>query len=125
MPLVCDTILEEDVYVVLLSWLATSLAFLVIVCTKGGEKQITFRGSAYTIMSPKGPCLMILRINECIGLADSLCLGSVGKSISRYSLVPNDRHSQKESNVSTLGLCIVPKESPWLYVYSVHRFTQY
>ena len=28
-----------------------------------------------------------------------------------YSLVPNERHVQKESNGRTLGLCVVPKES--------------
>ena len=28
-----------------------------------------------------------------------------------YSLVPKERHVQKESNGSTLGLCVVPKES--------------
>ena len=28
-----------------------------------------------------------------------------------YSLVPKERHVLKESNGSTLGLCVVPKES--------------
>ena len=28
-----------------------------------------------------------------------------------YSLVPKERHKRKESNGSTLGLCVVPKES--------------
>ena len=28
-----------------------------------------------------------------------------------YSLVPNERHVLKESNGSTLGLCVMPKES--------------
>ena len=28
-----------------------------------------------------------------------------------YSLVPKERHVRKESNGSTLGLCVVPKES--------------
>ena len=29
----------------------------------------------------------------------------------QYSLVPKERHVRKESNGSTLGLCVVPKES--------------
>ena len=28
-----------------------------------------------------------------------------------YSLVPKERHVRKKSNGSTLGLCVVPKES--------------
>ena len=31
--------------------------------------------------------------------------------LKNYSLVPKERHVRKESNGSTLGLCVVPKES--------------
>ena len=34
-----------------------------------------------------------------------------GYEIASYSLVPKERHVRKESNGSTLGLCVVPKES--------------
>ena len=35
----------------------------------------------------------------------------LNRTIEYYSLVPRERHERKESNDSTLGLCIVPKES--------------
>ena len=35
----------------------------------------------------------------------------IAYNIWMYSLVPKERHVRKESNGSTLGLCVVPKES--------------
>ena len=42
-------------------------------------------------------------------------LGSL--AVCTYSLVSKERHARKESNDSTLGLCIVPKESHGCTVY--------
>ena len=36
---------------------------------------------------------------------------SFSMAYSKYSLVPKERHVRKESNGSTFGLCVVPKES--------------
>ena len=35
----------------------------------------------------------------------------LAKHKNTYSLVPKERHVLKESNGSTLGLCVVPEES--------------
>ena len=35
---------------------------------------------------------------------------SFSMAYSKYSLVPKERHVRKESNGSTLGFCVVPKE---------------